>query len=384
MQDGSTPQTETEIAPPGAFDQYTLRNVFGDRIQLDQLPNYAQHDLPEHIDKPNDVRMELTDIGATLGRVLFYDKRLSVNNTISCASCHQQSLAFSDANRASIGVHGTTGRHSMRIVNIGYGEDQRFFWDRRAPSLEHQSTEPIQDHIEMGFSGKPGSPNLDDLIEKLQMLPYYNELFTAAFGDPVITEERMQGALSQFMRSIISFDARYDEGRAQVINDLEPFPNFSAQENLGKSLFIQDGIFNASGIRIGGGLGCGSCHRPPLFDIDPASLNNGVMGSLDGSGPDQTNTRSPSLRDVVKADGSANGPFMHNALSSDMRTVLQHYGTMGMQRMNTIIDPRLRPNGMPQRLAMTQEETDAVIAFLKTLAGVEIYRAERWSNPFAE
>jgi len=331
---------------------------------------------------PHDGSHELTDIGATLGRVLFYDKQLSVNATVSCASCHRQEVAFSDTDRASVGVQGTTGRHSMRLVNIRYGEDQRFFWDRRATSLEHQSTEPIQDHIEMGFSGQPGSPSLQDLIVRLQKIPYYNELFTAAYGDPEITQERMQGALSQFIRSIISFDAPYDTGRQQVADDRMPFPNFTEQENLGKQLFLQAAVFDANGVRIGGGAGCGSCHRAPVFDIDPASKNNGVMGSLNGTGPDVTNTRSPSLRDVVQADGSANGPFMHNALSTDLLTVLQHYNTMGMQRRNTNIDPRLRPNGLPQRLVLTESENEAIIAFLKTLAGQQLYTDEKWSDPF--
>jgi len=106
------------------------------------------------------------------------------------------------------------------------------------------------------------------------------------------------------------------------------------------------------------------------------------MGSLNGTGPDVTNTRSPSLRDVVQADGSANGPFMHNALSTDLLTVLQHYNTMGMQRRNTNIDPRLRPNGLPQRLVLTESENEAIIAFLKTLAGQQLYTDEKWSDPF--
>ena len=73
---------------------------------------------------------------------------------------------------------------------------------------------------------------------------------------------------------------------------------------------------------------------------------------------------------------------MHNGMSSDLVTVLQHYGTMGMQRRNTNIDPRLRPNGLPQRLVITQDETDAVISFLKTISGSKIYLEEKWSNPF--
>ena len=104
----------------------------------------------------------------------------------------------------------------MRLVNARFSEEDNFFWDERARSLEEQTTQPIQDHIEMGFSGTNGQPNLDSLIRKMQNIDYYQSLFTLAFNDNTITEERMQQALAQFVRSIQSFDSKYDTGRAQV------------------------------------------------------------------------------------------------------------------------------------------------------------------------
>src|SRR5690606_28940623 len=176
---------------------------------------------------------------ATLGRVLFYDNNLSVNNTIACASCHQQQFAFSDTARLSVGLDGgLTGRHSMRLVNARFSTEQKFFWNERAMSLEDQTTRPIQDHVEMGFSGQNGKPDLDSLIRKLEGIDYYERLFTLAFGTSEITEEKIQKALAQFIRSIQSFDSKFDAGRAMVNNDVVDFPNFTMQENMGKRLFL--------------------------------------------------------------------------------------------------------------------------------------------------
>ena len=109
--------------------------------------------VPSYIIKSNVGSNLITDKGATLGRVLFYDKKLSSNNTISCASCHQQANAFSDVAVASQGVNGTTGRHSMRLINNRFANEAKFFWDERAINLETQTTMPIKDHGEMGYSG---------------------------------------------------------------------------------------------------------------------------------------------------------------------------------------------------------------------------------------
>jgi cytochrome c peroxidase len=376
--------TEPEKPVNPVVSDATLEKVFGDAIQLDNLANYAQQPIPDYIPQAISSRFLITDIGATLGRALFYDTELSVNRTVSCASCHRQDLAFGDLPQASVGVNGTTGRHSMRLVNNRFGAEQRFFWDERATSLEHQSTEPIQDHIEMGFSGQNGNPGMPELIERLQRLPYYQTLFTHAFGEETITQVRMQTALSMFIRSMQSFDAKYDAGRQLARNDAEPFSNFTDQENLGKTMFIQPPVFDSFGVRVSGGIGCATCHRPPVFDIDPNSRNNGVIGQISMTGPDLNNTRSPSLRDVVQADGSTNGPFMHNGALTSLEAVLAHYGTMGRQMQNTNIDPRLRPGGNPQRLNLTAAETAAVVAFLRTLAGEAVYTDTRWSDPFVK
>ncbi len=144
----------------------------------------------------------------------------------------------------------------MRLVNVRFAEETRFFWDERAATLEEQTTQPIQDNIELGFSGNDGQPAIDSLLTRLATIEYYVPLFTAAFGDANITEERMQKALAQFLRSIQSFDSRYDTGRRQVNADPQPFPNFTISENRGKQLFFAPPQFNPQGGRVAGGVGC--------------------------------------------------------------------------------------------------------------------------------
>lgn len=351
-------------------------------IDFNVLPNYTDQYIPVYITKDNTPSNNtITNEAAVLGRVLFYDTNLSSNNTVSCASCHKQEFAFGDTNIVSNGVSGTTGRHSMRLINSRFATENKFFWNERANSLETQTTMPIQDHIEMGFSGTDGDLNFDDLITKLDANAYYPELFTLAFGNSEITESKIQNALAQFIRSIQSFDSAYDEGRIMVANDGQPFPNFTPQENNGKNLFLQPPVFNAMGNRINGGIGCAGCHQAPEFDIDVNSLNNGVIGVANETGTDFTVTRAPSLRDVVKQNGDSNGPFMHIGISNNLITVINHYNQINATG-NPNLDPRLMPNGIAQNLNMTILEKDAVIAFLKTLSGTNVYTDVKWSNPF--
>lgn len=368
---------QEEVSPNLTFDH--VITAFGDNIDLQNLPNYANQNIPTYINKDNTSDNEITDTGALLGRVLFYDTKLSSNHTVSCASCHQQSLAFGDNAVASTGVNGTTGRHSMRLINARYADEDDFFWDERANNLEEQTTMPIRDHFEMGFSGQNGDPDIDSLIDRLSQQEYYNELFTLVYGDALITEERMQNAMAQFIRSIVSFDSKYDIGRASARNNNDEFSNFSELENEGKRLFMQRPEFNGQGVRVGGGLDCNTCHRAPEFDIDPNSRNNGIVGSFDGT-PDTDVTRSPTLRDLFSTDGLPNGPFMHNGFSSSFDDVLNHYESIpGTNNL----DRRLAGGRMGTRdLCISDEERQAITAFMKTLSGSNVYTDPKWSDPF--
>jgi len=341
-------------------------------IDLTNLDNYANQAKPAYITKDNTVGNPITDAGATLGRVLFYDKRLSKNDSISCSSCHQQARAFADNAVASNGVNGTTGRHSMRLINSRFGTDPKFFWDERAATLEAQTTQPIQDHIEMGFSGTSGDPSFADLVVKLSAIPEYRVLFAMTFDTPEITETRIQQSLAQFVRSIQSFDSKFDTGRALVNGNNPNFPNFTASENAGKALFLNPPPQ--------GGAGCAGCHRAPEFDIDPNSRNNGVIASLSG-GTDLTNTRSPTLRDLMAPGGTiSNGPFMHDGSMATLSAVIAHYNVIPAN--NAGLDARLRPGGQLQNLNLSTQERADLEAFLKTLTGANVYTDPKWSNPF--
>lgn len=344
-------------------------------IDLRNLYNYGAQGKPGYINKDNTpVTNSITDARATLGRVLFYDKKLSANNSIACASCHNQAFAFSDTAVRSVGLNGgLTGRHSMRLVNARYGTSPSFFWDERAPTLEHQVTEPIQDHVEMGFSGLSGQANLDSLMRKMATLSYYPQLFQFAFGSPDITEAKMQQAMAQFIRSIQSFDSKFDIGRAQVPGQGMPFPNFTANENAGKQIFM-----HAQGM---GTPGCQSCHRMPEFDIDPLSLNNGVITKAGNQpGLDLSNTRAPSLRNLFNPSGSLNGPLMHNGAFTTIEQVIEHYNAIPQNPANTHLDPRL--NGPGGNLQLTTLQKTQLADFLRTLTGVDVFTNPKWSDPF--
>jgi cytochrome c peroxidase len=270
----------------------------------------------------------------------------------------------------------------MRLVNNRFATELKYFWDERAVNLETQTTMPIKDHGEMGYSGLNGDQSFSDLIIKLSAVGYYKELFKFVYGTETITEARIQNALAQFIRSIQSFDSKYDAGRATAPNDGAPFTNFTAQENQGKNLFLTPPTFDANGSRIGGGLGCAGCHRAPEFDIDPLTKNNGIIGSINNTGIDITNTKAPSLRNLVKVDGTTNGQMMHTGVITSLQQAIGHYGTINIAPGNTNLDPRLMPGGVGQQLNLTATEVNAVIAFLKTLSGTDVYTNTKWSNPF--
>jgi cytochrome c peroxidase len=366
------------------IDYEVIAQVFGDHIDLNNLDNYARQSVPNYIQK-NNFNMNLSDAKAMLGRVLFYDKKLSIDSSVSCATCHQQQFAFSDTSTPSKGVKdGLTGRQSMRLVNVRYAVESKFFWDERAASLEQQTTQPIKDHAEMGFSGIDGRPEFNQLISNLSNTKYYQELFKFVYGDATVNEIRIQESLSHFIRSIQSFDSKYDIGRAMVNNNNQNFPNYTAQENMGKNLFNTPPVFDANSNRISGGLGCNGCHNAPEFDIDPNTGNNGIVGKLSGGGIDVTNTRAPTLRDLVNPSGVPNTAMMHTGVIKTLQAAIGHYGTINIAPGNNRLDPRLRPNGIGQKLNLTATEVNAVIAFLKTLSGTALYQDKKWSDPFVK
>lgn len=307
----------------------------------------------------------ITDEGATLGRVLFYDTLLSANNTVSCASCHIQTFGFSDPRKLSVGFdHGLTGRQSMSLANARFYERGHFFWDERADTLEDQVLMPIQDAVEMGMT-------LTELEVKLQDTAYYPALFADAFGDDTVTSDRIARALAQFIRAITSSNSRYD---AAVQLGTQQDPDFEA-------VFTNDEIqglvlFGQGGDREGRNLGCARCHGSRALtsdDIHNNGLDDGTNGD-DGAGNGRF--KAPSLRNI-----EFTAPYMHDGRFNTLDEVVEFYNSGVQDHPN--LDNRLRGrNGTPRRLNMTDAEKAALVAFLKTLTDTDLMTDERFSDPF--
>jgi cytochrome c peroxidase len=351
-------------APAAAFLDLDLGRL-ADYVPV--LPAYYDAAVAATDNAPRDVAP--SNAVATLGRVLFHDVRLSVNNTISCASCHQAALGFSDAGRFSLGFAGTafTTAHSMRLGNLRYWAPGNMFWDRRAVSAEAQATQPIQHPVEMGFDASNGG--MAALLSKMQGTAYYPELFAFAFGDAAITEERIQRALAQFERAMVSVNSRWDSGYAQVYSPALPdrglgaeVPGLTVQENRGRHLFVAGPAQ--------GGLACAACHAPPTFALAATSRSNGLDAG------ETLLFKAPSLKSVGLATA-----FMHDGRFSTLEQVVEHYNSGVLE--GPALDNRLRgPDGRPRRLNLTDADKAALAAFLRTLDDGVLAADPRFSSPF--
>lgn len=372
--DSATPATPAATEPIAVVDQYPGVTA-ALTVNLNALPNYANPTWPAHYDGAVLAQNNappgnpVTDRGATLGRVLFHDRQLSINGAISCASCHQRANGFTDAARLSVGFNtiSRTDAHSMRLVNSRFYTPGSAFWDRRTATLEAQATEPIQNAVEMGFDAANGG--MRALITRMNGLRYYPELFRFVYGDTVITEDRMQRALAQYVRSIVSADSRFDQGFARAYNPAlpdrglnAPFANLTAEENRGKALFITPP-------QQGGG-GCIACHTAPTFALTANSRSNGLDAN-------ETRTfKTPSLKSVA-----ATGPYMHDGRLATLEQVVEHYAS-GIQN-GPALDNRLRgPGGAPQRLPLTIADKAALVAFMRTLTDTVVAANTKFATPF--
>jgi len=343
----------------------------------DNAFNYANPSMPAYLLAPpiqgqinTPTSNQITDFGATLGRVLFYDKSLSKNRVVSCASCHKQENAFSDFEVLSKGFNGgLTRRNSMSLIDAKYYQIGRFFWDQRAATLEQQVLMPIQDLVEMGIT-------LDTMVKRVQEQPYYPALFTKAFGSTTINSDLISKALSQFVRSIVSYQSKYDQGRQTLSPTPAPppnavFPNFTAQENRGKEIFLSP---------IGG---CAPCHGSETFTA-PEAKNNGL---------DLTNTDPgfggvfpvPANNGLFKVSSLRNieltAPYMHDGRFATLEQVIEHYNS-GVKNHPTLANQLRLPNDQPRLLNISAADKAALVAFLKTLTDRNATTDVKYSNPF--
>lgn len=313
----------------------------------------------------------ITNAGATLGRVLFYDKKLSINNSVSCASCHKQEAGFADPDRFSVGFEGRkTTRNSPSIVNTA--SQASFFWDSRTKNLEDLIRQPILNHIEMGME------SLTELEEKLSMVSYYPDLFEQAFGSSEITDERIASAMTQFINSIISSNSKVDQVTARTTN-------LSLREDQGERIFFGYGR-------------CYLCHSGPDFRAMPqgfgqpgSSNENWANIGLDSTYTDNGIGRGGSdslLNGVFKVPSLRNvaltAPYMHDGRFETLEEVLEHYSSE--VKSNPGLDSRLwqGSSGIPRRLNFSDEDKEALILYLKTLTDTDLIADQKFSDPFGE
>ena len=303
--------------------------------------------LPVASDNP------LTNEGKQLGRMLFYEKKLSRNNTVACASCHHQELAFSDSNTVSFGVDSITGtRQAMALFNLAYSKSG-FFWDGRADVLRHQSLLPIENEMEL-------DETLANVITKLSNEQIYLDQFNLVFGNNEITEDKIGLALEQFLTSMVSKNSRYDQFSRDEIG-------LTTSELKGEQLYSDKG--------------CDNCHSGFNFDAqDNIFLNNGLDATNDFSdlgralvtnlNRDKAKFKSPSLRNIA-----VSAPYMHDGRFSTLEEVLNHYSFQVKE--STTVD-----GSVVGGFELTLSEQADLIAFLETLTDEEFLSNNAFSNPF--
>lgn len=308
----------------------------------------------------------LTEQGVQLGRMLFYDKKLSRDGTQACASCHMQEFAFNDTARFSLGVRGLRGkRQAMSVFNTAWHTNE-FFWDGRAHLLRDQALKPIQDELEM-------DETLENVIEKLKSSQDYKDQFIRAFGSDEVTEERMALALEQFMNSIVSTSSKYDDYLAD--------PSvFTESEERGKQLFFTE--YNPF-FPEKSGADCAHCHSGYNFEND-RYMNNGLDGDAEMTDlgrwevteieKDKGKFKVPSLRNI-----ELTAPYMHDGRFSTLEEVVDHYDHGLKQSSN--IDPALVQT-IDKGLMLSDQDKKDLIAFMKTLTDQKMMTDERYASPF--
>jgi cytochrome c peroxidase len=307
------------------------------------------------------VENTITTEGVALGRRLFYDPVLSADSTMSCSSCHRQEAAFSDSpNRFSSGRnHTPTKRNSMPLFNLSWYP--AFFWDGRAASIEDQVFHPVRDSNEMNF-------NWIELQLRLEKNNYYRGMFSKVYGDKEIDSTMISDAVSQFLRTILSYRSKYD----RVINHED---TFTADEYEGFVLVNDQTKGN-----------CIHCHITDgaVLATTLVFSNNGLdsakdyvdypdkgYGSVTGNPKDNGKFIVPSLRNLLFT-----APYMHDGRFSTLQEVLDFY-TSGVQQGINTDSKMLFMN--PHGVNLSKEEKRKIISFLVTLTDSALVKDPKYS-----
>lgn len=299
----------------------------------------------------------LSEEGVALGRILFHDRRLSARHRQSCANCHRESLAFADGGAFSTGADGIQGtRSSPPIFNQAW--HPAFSWDGKQARLRDQARTAITNPTEM--HADPAVIEAD-----LRQDGAMRARFTAAFGSPDITFDRVGLALEQFLLTHLAADSRFDRARRGEVT-------LTAEEERGRELFFTEHD-PAQGKR---GAGCFQCHGSEQFS-DFAYRNNGLdrnhadlgRAGVTGRGEDRGKFKTPSLRNVGRTD-----PYMHDGRFGTLERVVEHYA--GGIRPSPTLDPVLaaQPEG---GITLSDDDKRALVAFLRTLTETRLEIARR-------
>ena len=348
-------------------DDYALLTQY---LKLPEEPFDYTVQLPSHL---GGFPVFVDQHQATLGRVLFYDKNLSSNGKVSCASCHKAEFAFGDNAAKSQGVAtDRTSRNSLSLAafpsfsghynSFGGG---RLFWDERVFSVFEQAEQSFLNPLEMGAG------HMDEVVARMQQQPYYDILMNKAFpGDNFSTDrDKVLMAIQAFVHALGTTDSRFDQELNERFDQFSDFRGFSAAENQGKTLFNNN---------------CQSCHNlGSSINTFLTVANNGLemdykdpgVGGISGMPTDMGVFKIPMLRNIALT-----APYMHDGRFATLEEVVEHYSTGVENHPN--LNELLRVNGSPRHLNLTEVEKKALVAFLHTLTDAESLQHERFSDPF--
>lgn len=337
----------------------------GQVVEWDTTPfalTYPQHIVAPLLPLDN----PLTVAKVELGRMLFHEPKLSGDESMSCATCHLQSAAFTDTARLSVGIRGLEGhRNAMSVFNMAWN-DNGFFWDGRAELLRHQSLLPIQDSLEM-------DETLAGAAAKLSAEEIYQHAFIRAFGDDEVTAERMALAMEQFMLTITSFNSKYDRYLAGM-------ESLTDSELRGLELFNTE--YNEFFPEFSG-ADCQHCHGGPNFSNNQY-MNNGLDEESEMTDLGRMAvTENPSHLGQFKVTSLRNialtAPYMHDGRFNTLEEVIDHYNE-GLHASSTL-DPALAAT-MSTGLMLTAQDKEDLINFLHTLTDEQLAQESDYSSPF--
>ncbi|MEJ2112656.1 MAG: cytochrome c peroxidase, partial [Flavobacteriaceae bacterium] len=320
-----------------------------------EIPSFFQESiLPPLIPVDNPQTVE----GIALGKKLFFDPILSADNTQACADCHSPQNSFSDPDKFSEGIDGLLGnRNSMPLFNLAWNFDERFFWDGRVFSLEHQAFEPITNPIEMHNTWQKA-------VSDLQQSTEYPQMFEAAFGTATIDSTLVTKAIAQFERTLISGNSKFDRY-------LQGEASLTPEELNGLNVFMDETKGD-----------CFHCHGNPNNPLwtDNIFHNNGLdseftdlgLGAFTGDPADNGKFKTPSLRNLAFT-----APYMHDGRFATIEEVINHYSE-GLQNSATI-DPLMKKVDQGG-VQLTQQDKSDLKAFLLSLSDPSFINNTNFQN----